>query len=67
MPLEVRQIGIRLNVGEGAGPGSGGEAGNDGGDSGPAGAQAIDPAERAEIIEECVGAVLDALRMQGER
>ena len=66
MPLEVRQIGIRLNVGEGSGP-SGGDAGEASGDNEAPGAQAIDPAERAEIIEECVGAVLDALRMQGER
>jgi hypothetical protein len=62
VPLEVRQIGIRLNVGDGGSqPADGGEA-----SPGPA-RQGIDPSERSAIVEECVDAVLTALRMQSER
>lgn len=61
MPLEVRQIGIRLNVGDGQIADGDGEAGP------PGDGQGIDPAERAGIVEDCVEAVLTALRMQSER
>lgn len=63
MPLEVRQIGIRLNVGDGGSQqADGGEAVRSLG-----GRQEIDPSERASIVDECVDAVLTALRMQSER
>lgn len=60
MPLEVRQIGIRLNVSD---------SGSDQAEA-PARSAArheIDPSERAAIVEECVDAVLTALRLQSER
>ncbi len=63
MPLEVRQIGIRLNVGDsGSGPADGGEQ-----RPGSGGRGEIDPSERASIVEECIDAVLNALRLQSER
>jgi hypothetical protein len=63
LPLEVRQIGIRLNVGEnGPEPADGREAA-----PGLGGRHEIDPSERAAIVEECVDAVLTAIRMQSER
>ena len=63
MPLEVRQIGIRLNVGDGGSePADLGEAG-----AGQSGQYEIDPSERAAIVEECIDAVLTALRLQSER
>ncbi len=63
MPLEVRQIGIRLNVGgqeapvqlQDDGPGRGLED------------QGISPSERASIVNQCVEAVLAELKMQSER
>jgi hypothetical protein len=61
LPLEVRQIGIRLNVGDEQDPDG------DGGPGSSGDGQGIDPAERAGIIEDCVEAVLTALRMQSER
>jgi hypothetical protein len=62
LPLEVRQIGIRLDVGDQASAADG--ADNFGqGEPRPG----LDPSERAEIIGECVEAVLRALRLQGER
>ena len=60
MPLEVRQIGIRLTVGDpppASGPLPDGEAAH----------PRIAPAERAAIVEECVEAVLNALKMASER
>jgi Family of unknown function (DUF5908) len=60
MPLEVRQIGIRLNVGDVPSATCPGAAGD------PAG-PGIGPAERAAIIDECVEAVLYALKMARER
>jgi hypothetical protein len=60
MPLEVRQIGIRVNVGDsppacGAAPAVGAAPPN------------FAPAERAKIVDECVEAVLNALKMASER
>lgn len=63
MPLEVRQIGIHLNVGDG----DQGQADDDSDSGLRAPAQGLDPSERAEIVEECVEAMLAALRMQSER
>ena len=63
MPLEVRQIGIRLSVGEsGSGQPDDRPAAADGGER-----REMDSSERAAIVEECVDAVLTAIRMQSER
>jgi hypothetical protein len=62
LPLEVRQIGIRLNVGDSGAGQDDGEASRS-----PGVRQEIEPSERAAIVEECVDAVLAALRMQSER
>jgi hypothetical protein len=60
MPLEVRQIGIRVNVGDPP-PACGGAPPADAAPTG------IAPAERAAIVDECVEAVLNALKMASER
>jgi hypothetical protein len=60
MPLEVRQIGIRMSVGEERGGRSAGPV-----QSG-CGAR-IPPAERNAIVEECLAAVLAALKAEAER
>jgi hypothetical protein len=62
MPLEVRQIGIRLNVGDEAAP----SARVQGGSEGPS-AASVSAAERAAIVGECVDAVLAELKMRSER
>lgn len=61
MPLEVREIGIRLSVGESAA--EGGPAPLPGGSDG----KRLDERERAALVEECVEAVLAALRLRSER
>ena len=60
MPIEVREIGIRLSVGDEAG------AAQDWGDGG-AGRGRLSAAERRDIVEECVAAVLAALEDREER
>jgi hypothetical protein len=61
MPLEVRQIGIRLSVGgpEPADPAAAPSA--------PAGPTRLAPADRAAIVGDCVDAVLAALAARKER
>jgi hypothetical protein len=61
MPLEVRQIGIRMDVGDQAPP-SQGDQGN-----GPMEERPVGRSERAAIVRECVAAVLAELKMQSER
>jgi hypothetical protein len=60
MPLEVRQIGIRVNVGDSP-------PACDAGAAADAAPLRIAPAERTAIVDECVEAVLNALKMAGER
>lgn len=60
MPLEVRQIGIRMSVGDERGGGPPAPA--------PGGCGAGIPAgERSAIVEECLAAVLAALKAEAER
>lgn len=61
MPLEVRQIGVRMNV-----PGAAGDGAERGGEHCGEGAR-ISPRQRAALVEECTAAVLEALRLAGER
>jgi hypothetical protein len=61
MPLEIREMAIRLHVGDaGQAAGAAAEGASDG-------APTFGPAERAALVEGCVHAVLDALRRQSER
>jgi|GEM_PF-4061907 len=62
MPLEVRQIGIRLDVGDQSPPASQGDRGGGAGEDRPVGRS-----ERDAIVRECVAAVLAELKLQGER
>ena len=65
MPLEVRQIGIRMSVG-GAGPGTGSEGGGGGSALDLLKHDGDDAGERNRMIQECVEAVLAELaRRQG--
>ena len=59
MPLEVRQIGVRMNL-----PGAAGDGAEEGDEH--CGTR-ISPRERAALVEECTAAVLEALRLAGER
>jgi len=60
VPIEVRQIGIRLAIGEGDGaPASGGPNGDD--------TPRLTRAQRARMVDECVRAVLAQLRADRER
>jgi hypothetical protein len=63
MPLEVRQIGIRLNVGAQEAPI---QLQDDEFGWGPDD-QGVGASERAAIVNECVEAVLAELKLQGER
>lgn len=56
---------IRMQVGEAAGGGDGDDAG--GGAAGSPGGGAMSASERSELVEQCVTAVLEALRRQSER
>jgi hypothetical protein len=64
VPLEVRQIGIRMQVGESE---------PSGGDEGEGKSAVLDlladgdDDDRAQLIEECVAAVLAELARRGER
>lgn len=68
MPLEVREIGIRMQVGDAGG-------GQDGGGGDGGGASALDllqsggdgGGERTRLIEQCVEAVLAELARRSER
>ncbi|HEY7809689.1 MAG TPA: DUF5908 family protein [Allosphingosinicella sp.] len=60
MPLEVREIGIKLSVGGDAG---GARAAPDAGGCGAT----LSSAERRRIVEECVAAVLAALQDKEQR
>jgi hypothetical protein len=62
MPLEVRQIGIRMDVGDQAPPAAEGK-----GPGWPAEERPVGRSERAAIVRECVAAVLAELKLQGER
>lgn len=60
MPLEVREIGIKLSVGD--------EAGADRTGPDPRGCGTrLSAGQRREIVEECVAAVLAALKEAEER
>jgi hypothetical protein len=61
MPLEVRQIGIRLSVG-GPDPAQADDGLPDG-----SAASALPAAQRARLVEECVEAVLATLKAREER
>lgn len=59
MPLEVRQIGIRMAVGDGDGePESGAQ---------PASGAGLSAAQRRSIVEQCVRSVLAELKLGRER
>jgi len=60
MPLEVRQIGIRLSIGADGEPAQGDANGDDS-------ELRLTRAERGRILEECVRAVLAELRSAQER
>lgn len=64
MPLEVRQIGIRMHVGDAGQDGAG-----DGGDRPVLEALGDEDggADREQLIEQCVGAVLAELARRAER
>jgi len=62
MPLEVRQIGIRLDVGDHSAPGQDGDGPDWSSEERPLGAS-----ERAAIVSECLEKVLAELRLQSER
>jgi hypothetical protein len=64
VPLEVREIGIRMQVGE-AGQSGQGEAGD--GASPPDPLQGDGGEARARLIEQCVEAVLAELARRSER
>jgi len=63
MALEIREIAIRMRVGEGDGCGDGGPGDEPGGDE-PGGDGGAD---REKIVEECVRRVLQALKATRER
>jgi hypothetical protein len=65
MPLEVRQIGIQMQVGDA------GDAGGQGQGGAPSALDLLpngdDDRERAQLIEQCVEAVLAELARRSER
>lgn len=61
MPLEVRQIGIRMDVGDQQPPAA------DEGPGWPPDERPVGRSERAAIVRECVAAVLAELKLQSER
>lgn len=63
MPLEVREIGIRLSVGTAHGAAVAGDVRGQAGDGGAA----LRESERAAIVEQCVRAVIDRLQRGSER
>jgi hypothetical protein len=62
MPLEIRQIGIRLQV-----DGGQGRQDADGSDVEPNRSAGLTQDERASIIDECVRRVLRELKLASER
>ena len=63
MPLEVRQIGIRMQVGEPAGPAFAKSGDGDGKGCGVG----LSARERAAVVNDCVSAVLAELARRSER
>jgi hypothetical protein len=61
MPIEIREMAIRLEVGE-----AGQLTGNDDDGARPDGG-GLGAAERAELVAQCVDAVLEELRRRSER
>jgi len=61
MPLEISEVTVRVAVADGSGGPSGPSGLNDAGADRPA--AALDPAQKAEIVETCVREVLRTLRM----
>lgn len=62
MPIEIRQMAIRMSVGDEKAPAA------DYGDSGQEACGAkLDPDEREAIVEQCVRQVLGELRIRRER
>ncbi|WP_066796754.1 DUF5908 family protein [Sphingomonas soli] len=63
MTLHISEIGVRMAISEGSGPGAGGE----GGPAASPGQPAITAAQREALVEECVRNVLATLRLAERR
>ena len=66
MALHISEIGIRMVVGNAAGPGGPAGPGGDGGTAGPS-PGGITDAQREALVEECVRNVLATLHLMERR
>lgn len=64
MPLDIGEIGVRVNVRE---PGDHATGATAGADAGAASSAPLSAAQQSDIVNQCVRLVLQALRNQGAR